>query len=292
MKSEKGLMHLLIWVEAVALVLIVLLVIAKQVTEPQEQIAAPIDVQENQIENLITQSEASTENQTEESEEIEPVVFSAEVEEMLAVMSVEEKVAQLFIVTPEILTGTDRVTVAGRGTRSALAEYPVGGILYSRDNFLGQTQMRDLLAGAQSMSKELTGRELFVGTIVENNEGSVIVCAAEGQESALITLIAADTPLIEEAAGMEQIDYVQSMENYVRSDEKLECYNVVNGGQSAIDALNAGVDMLYTAEDFENVYRVVLEAANTGQLSEETVRQAVGRVLTKKQEFSRQVVEE
>ena len=292
MKSEKGLMHLLIWVEAVILILIVLLGIAKQVTEPQEQVTVSTNIHENEIENLITQTEASTQvqngetqNQETQIEEMqEPVVFSEEVETMLSAMSLEEKVAQLFLVTPEVLTGTDRVTIAGRGTRSALTEYPVGGILYNRTNFMGQTQMRDLLTGAQTINKELTGRILFIGTFVEKDGKNLIICAKDGQEDALTALITAEMPLTEEIpADMGQILSIQNMAEYVQSDEALECYHVTNGGQSAVAALNAGVDMLYAADGLEQVYSAVLEAVNTGQISAETLRQAVGSILTEKQ---------
>ena len=292
MKSEKGLMHLLIWVEAVILILIVLLGIAKQVTEPQEQVTVSTNIHENEIENLITQTEASTQvqngetqNQETQIEEMqEPVVFSEEVETMLSAMSLEEKVAQLFLVTPEVLTGTDRVTIAGRGTRSALTEYPVGGILYNRTNFMGQTQMRDLLTGAQTINKELTGRILFIGTFVEKDGKNLIICAKDGQEDVLTALITAEMPLTEEIpADMGQILSIQNMAEYVQSDEALECYHVTNGGQSAVAALNAGVDMLYAADGLEQVYSAVLEAVNTGQISAETLRQAVGSILTEKQ---------
>ena len=297
MKSEKGLMHLLIWVEAVTLILVVLLGIAKQITEPQEQVTVSTNMNENEIENLIPQTEASTQvqngetqnqetqNQETQIEEMqEPVVFSEEVETMLSAMSLEEKVAQLFLVTPEVLTGTDRVTIAGRGTRSALTEYPVGGILYNRTNFMGQTQMRDLLAGAQTINKELTGRILFIGTFVEKDGKNLIVCAKDGQENALTALITAEMPLTEEIpADMGQILSIQNMEEYVQADEMLECCHVTNGGQTAVAALNAGVDMLYVADGLEQVYGAVLEAVNTGQISEETLRQAVGSILTEKQ---------
>ena len=94
MKSEKGLMHLLILVEVVVLILIVLAGIAKQVTEPQKEIRIPTDVTQNQIiEEPVIEPETPTETQTEETEEIEPVVFSAEVEAMLSAMSLEEKIA-------------------------------------------------------------------------------------------------------------------------------------------------------------------------------------------------------
>ena len=42
-------------------------------------------------------------------------------------MSIEDRVAGLFLTTPETLTGVGKVTVAGDGMEKSLAEYAVGG---------------------------------------------------------------------------------------------------------------------------------------------------------------------
>ena len=54
------------------------------------------------------------------------------VERLLATMTLEQKVAQLFLVTPEQLTGVSKATVAGSKTERALQEIPVGGLVSSR----------------------------------------------------------------------------------------------------------------------------------------------------------------
>ena len=84
----------------------------------------------------------------------------ARVNETLANMSTEEKVAQLFFVTPEQLTGADVVTAAGPDTQSALGAYPVGGIVYSSQNVQSEEQLRELLSTTASYSKY----PLFLGT--------------------------------------------------------------------------------------------------------------------------------
>lgn len=53
------------------------------------------------------------------------------VERLIATMTLEQKVAQLFLVTPEQLTGVSKATVAGSKTERALQEIPVGGLVYS-----------------------------------------------------------------------------------------------------------------------------------------------------------------
>ena len=119
---------------------------------------------------------------------------------------------------------------------------------------------------------------------MEKDGKNLIVCAKDGQEDALTALITAEMPLTEEIpADMGQLLSIQNMEEYVQADEMLACYHVANGGQTAVAALNAGVDMLYVADGLGEVYGAVLEAVNTGQISEETLRQAVGSILTEKQ---------
>lgn len=287
MKAEKGFMHLLIAGEVILLVLLVIFGVVKQVAGPEEQKDIVVSTQGNQIDDLTDATEETTEIVTEVVEEnVMTVTFSEEVEVLLEEMSIEEKVAQLFVVSPETLTETDRVTIAGEGTRRALTEHPVGGILYARQNYLGRVQMRDLLRGAQTMSEELSGRYLFEGTLLEIGEETVIACVLAGQEEILVDLIASNNPEINPGVeDMEHILYVEELEglSQERETETLYCYNISNGGSSAIEALNSGADMLCVTEGFSSVYDAVLEAVNAGEVPEETLRQAVGRVLTRKQ---------
>ncbi len=291
MKSEKGLMYILIAGEVLVLLVVSLLGVVKKVTVPKTEIGdAVVSVQENQIEDISNIVETETETQQEEVTEEPPVVqFSEEIEWMLAQMSVEEKVAQLFMVSPEALTGLDRVTIAGEGTRNALTQYPIGGMLYARSNLMGLVQMGDLIRGAQTMSMEQSGRMLFAGTVVEMEGNMFIAVSAAGQEAALASLIALDAePQNENITGMLPILYVQDLGMLMgeRDETVLYCYDVTNGLQSAIDAVNQGVDMLCVTDAFSSVYEMVLGAVNTGEISEEMLKQAVGRILTKKQAFS------
>lgn len=81
----------------------------------------------------------------------DPVKTKAEA--LLADMSLREKICQLMVVRPEVLTGLSPVTVAGEATQQALAEYPVGGLIYSVDNLVTQEQTREMIENTQSYSK-------------------------------------------------------------------------------------------------------------------------------------------
>ena len=88
--------------------------------------------------------------------------FSEVVEQKLLAMTVEEKILQLFIVSPEAITGVDRVTVAGNGTKTAINQYPVGGIVYAQKNFIGRAQAENLINGAQGYMQERIALSFFV----------------------------------------------------------------------------------------------------------------------------------
>ena len=74
-------------------------------------------------------------------------------EEILAGMTLTEKLCQLMIVRPEDLTGVSPVTAAGETTRAALEAYPVGGFIYSLDNLVTREQTLAMIDGAQSYSE-------------------------------------------------------------------------------------------------------------------------------------------
>lgn len=69
------------------------------------------------------------------------------VQQKLESMTLEQKVAQLFVVTPEQLTGVSQAVVAGSATQRAFDDIPVGGLCYFAQNITGDQQLRDLLAG-------------------------------------------------------------------------------------------------------------------------------------------------
>ena len=100
--------------------------------------------------------------QLEELAESEPAVVEAPVEEepeeltsedylnqiadsCIAEMSLENKVAGLFMITPESLTGVDTVIQAGDTTKQKLSEYPVGGLIYFSKNIKSADQLKEML---------------------------------------------------------------------------------------------------------------------------------------------------
>ena len=91
--------------------------------------------------------------------------------ELMANMTLEQKVWQLFVVTPEDLTGYDLVTQAGDATRQALLEQPVGGIAYFGQNVIDPEQTAAMLASTQAYAREISGVPVFL--CVDEEGGTV-----------------------------------------------------------------------------------------------------------------------
>lgn len=345
------------------------------------------------------------------------ITFSDAVEDKLATMTTEQKVAQLFIVSPEVLTGVDRVTIFGNASKNAMNTYPVGGLVYSGLNFQNETQTQALLRLAKEYCIQTYGFTLF--TVIEEEGGadyspyahalgldtgslaseiasygdvSLVTQAAQfranyiaGAEfnvlfstiadvsSALETeyqlrtfgttvetvaeFIAADIRAIEEAGVASTLKYFPGKANAQKtesgmlfsteslkelSEGSLQAFkhgidagasfvmigNVIvpsitedsyvpcslsgrtiallrgemgfdgvivsddfsdasfvamyGNGEACVEAIKAGIDMIYMPANFVEAYNAVLEAVNSGNISEDRLNNAVGRILTEK----------
>ncbi|MGN0593199.1 MAG: glycoside hydrolase family 3 N-terminal domain-containing protein [Ruminococcus sp.] len=77
------------------------------------------------------------------------------VELLLSNMTLDEKIYQMFVVTPEALTGfSGNVTEAGDLTKSALASTPVGGLIYFSQNLESWNQTHDMLTRTQQYAQD------------------------------------------------------------------------------------------------------------------------------------------
>lgn len=85
------------------------------------------------------------------------------IQKVIDKMALKDKIAQLFILTPEALVGTGPVTKAGQATKDAMDKYPVGGFIYFAQNIRSEEQFTTMVWNAQQYSKERTGLPLFIG---------------------------------------------------------------------------------------------------------------------------------
>ena len=89
-------------------------------------------------------------------------------------MTLEQKVAQLCVVSPETLTGVDSVQYAGDMTYQALQDYPVGGIVFAKDNIDSSSQFGTMTDNLQSYSEDISGLPLFLAAAEEGGSASVL----------------------------------------------------------------------------------------------------------------------
>lgn len=98
------------------------------------------------------------------------------VDEKLEELTLEDKIAQMFMITPDALTGVEGTWNPGEVTEEAFKERPVGGLIMMEDNLVSAEQIQvwnDTLTG---FSKETAGVELFLAA---EEEGGTVSRIAE-----------------------------------------------------------------------------------------------------------------
>lgn len=117
-------------------------------------------------------------NETEESDEVnlsdeflsgqeqeagsEMEIYEENAKDILSKMSLAQKVYQMFIITPEQLTGAETVTAVGNMTKDSLQKYPVGGLIYFAPNLINNNQTSEMLGKSQEFALEIEGLPLFL----------------------------------------------------------------------------------------------------------------------------------
>ena len=88
---------------------------------------------------------------------------------LMRLMTEEEKVYQLFLVSPEQLTGEDRTTALG--SENVLRRYPVGGVILFGQNIASEKQLCQLTADLEAQAKAAGLYRPFIA--VEEEGGTV-----------------------------------------------------------------------------------------------------------------------
>lgn len=179
----------------------------------------------------------------------------AEEHTKLSEMTLEEKVAQLFFVTPQELTGADRVTIAGEVTKEAFAAYPVGGIIYFTENIESGAQFLEMTATMQEISMERLGIPIFLGT---DEEGGRVARLYE--------------------SGIEDIPYIAPMLKIGTKGDPENAYDTgaVLAGYLAEYGIN--VDFAPVADIFSNPENTVIGDRSFGR-DKETVASMVPEIV-------------
>ena len=118
------------------------------------------------------------EQEPEKSSGQETVSVQQQIDGYLEEMTLEEKVAQLFIIQPEAILDVGTAVAAGDATREAIDKYPVGGFIYFGENLQSKEQTREMLHNVQAYSTERTGFPAFLS--VDEEGGTVARVAGTG----------------------------------------------------------------------------------------------------------------
>ncbi len=148
----------------------------KNLTEGREEAEQEAQASQDALNQILSTEEViQTPEPTPEIVELTPEQKLDEIVNAgIEVMPLEAKVAGLFIVTPEAITGVSTAIQAGDGTRDALSQYPVGGLIYSKKNIQSEEQIVTMLDNTELYTRY----PLFIGLIEEG--GSVAPLAEAG----------------------------------------------------------------------------------------------------------------
>lgn len=153
-KRKKTIMFLI-------LVLFLLLVLALIIFFYQEK--KKKDISNSLVEEIQKETSEIEHSELSEAEKTEKKVLK-----LLNEMTLEEKIGQLFFVTPEKLTGIGVAIQAGDTTKQMLEQYPVGGLIYFSQNIETPDQITSMIENSQSYSRI----PLFIGI---DEEGGTLV---------------------------------------------------------------------------------------------------------------------
>ena len=125
-----------------------------------------------------TDTEAAESTQATEDTEVPPE--DDPVWDQIAGLSLEDRVAQMFVVTPEALVGVSGpVTMAGETTKAAFDRCPVGGLVYMGQNLESREQTENLCWNMQKISRERIKLPVFL--CVDEEGGSVARISGSGK---------------------------------------------------------------------------------------------------------------
>ena len=137
-------------------------------TEPQSD-ATPSD---DAVDLSKESSKAETKIDEGETDSAESQSIDDLAEQILEKMTLYEKICQMFIVTPEQLTGVSQVTASGETTKRGLSDTPVSGIIYLQPNLQNFEQTKSMLFNVQEFAMEIEGIPLFL--CVDEEGGRVL----------------------------------------------------------------------------------------------------------------------
>ena len=149
----------------------------KTVTSIKETSPITVPEVETTTEVLSSEFETETETETPTSPSIENSKDKT-VDEIIARMTLEEKICQMFIIAPENLMEKWNITTVDSEMINRLNKYPVGGYIFFKANVVNPNQVTTMIGELQNWSKEHTGMPFF--TAIDEEGGRVLKIGANG----------------------------------------------------------------------------------------------------------------
>lgn len=192
-------------------------------------------------------------------------------------MSIEDRVAGLFLTTPETLTGVGKVTVAGDGMEKSLAEYAVGGLVFTEKSVsplsLGQEKFGEIVSGTVARSKYPLFFILDNGEEVEDVSGYGINMEFEdksGNESRSVFRTAMLPELMNETTSEEAAQGITTALILAENEEDIVA--------ACLQAWENGADLLYVPDRFAEAYEGLLAEIQGNEDREGRLRDSMERI--------------
>lgn len=240
----------------------------------EQAIADAVEEQSLAIESEeIAKSEALEEIREEASQEAateaESVVNPLDdlVAGLMQDMTLAEKVAAMFIVTPESITGVGKAVRAGDSTKQAIAANPIGGIVYAEKNYQSDSQFQTMLSNTREYSKF----PLFIAAGWALEEDKQQSFGMDMDLNALKSLIVEGIALNDYQMEIAGLNVSGFMNEKVVTD-------YYSSADAAVAAVQVGVDVLVTPADYKEAYQGVLDAVANGSIAEERINESVRKI--------------
>lgn len=152
----------------------------QETTETTEAVPESTEIQTAPAETTEPETTAESTTETVPETTTEPVDENLlRAEEIMQEMSLEEKIYQLFIVTPEVLVDNAVSTViqTGSTTKDAIENKPVSGVIYFSQNMQNADQTRQMITDIQEHAQSVNQHiGLWIGV---DEEGGTVARVAD-----------------------------------------------------------------------------------------------------------------
>lgn len=228
-----------------------------------------------QMAAMDAEAEKQEAEESEEPEEIEEYTQEDLLDEMvdagIAEMSLEDRVAGIFLTTPEELTGVGKAVQAGKGTEEALSKYAVGGLVYAALNVQSEEQFSGMLTDTLPKSKYPLFLIFDDKTDVLTEDLSVyginMEFSEKGEEKEAETFWTVSLPSLTQEE--------DSSEMLATAQMKGDADSIV---EKCRTALEDGADLLYVPENFAEAYEELLAEAESDEELQDRILEALEKI--------------